>query len=259
MRIIQHTIKQGSNDIPLTTEFVNRVEFETNAVSYTLTFLKHGRHSISTSVTSQLKPINPSIFIACRDGLTHLTIESTCSGVLSLYLENRHERTEKDDTMSEIAKIRQAARDKHYEKYFNNGVFTYSILKDFKYHNSDKDECQMFADTIEYDSKNIKEIYFFKTMSLITSITVTSSVETTCRLMSLDVEITSFPIQPGMHTYPLVIPNFAACFNNLELKFYEYVDCKINFFVLPYKYIKPIDIELPDYQARCRYGVMGRI
>jgi hypothetical protein len=286
MRIIQHAINQGSNDIPLTTEFINRVEFETNATTYTLTFSKHGRYSISSSVTiqfslrsvqstgevpsspcgssglsqNQSEPINPSIFIACRDGLTHLTVESTCCGVLSLYLENYCEYTEKDNTMSEIAKFRQAARDKHYQKYFNNGIFTYSILKDFKHHISDKDECQMFANTVKYDSENVKEIYLFKTMQLITSITVTSPVETRCALqVEPDHEITSLTIQPGTHTYPLVIPNFAACFNHLRLFFNDAVNCKINFFVLPHEYIRPIDIELPDYGARCMMGTMCRV
>lgn len=87
MRIIQHTIQQGVNNIPLTTEYVDRVEFETNESSYLLSFIKSGRgrdKPLKCIVTENNK-INESIFIACRDGLTHLSVDSSCSGVLTLY------------------------------------------------------------------------------------------------------------------------------------------------------------------------------
>lgn len=255
MRIIQHTIQPGSNDIiPLTTEYVDRVEFETNESAYSLSFSKMGREHAENYLETQTDKIDPSIFM-CGNGLTHLIITASCSGVLTLYFSEEQRNDEKNSTMSEIEQFKQRSRDKHYNRFLNNGVLTYSILKDFQYHISDKLFLSYFQSLIKHNFEQVSKIKLHSGISIVTSITVTSSKDTKCKLFNDSYpKITSFDIKTGTHTYPLVIPVYACLYGDLNLGFNDIVDCKINFFMLSVEYLRLLEISLPDYGATISRG-----
>lgn len=164
---------------------------------------------------------------------------------------------EKNITMSEIEQFKQRSRDKHYNRFLNNGVLTYSILKNFQYYISDKLYLSHFEGLIDNNFEQVSQIKLHGGISIVTSITVTSSKDTKCELFDSGYgKVTSFDIRSGIHTYPLVIPVYACCYNELYLGFNDIVDCKVNFFMLPREYLTLSNISLPDYNAYVTNGTI---
>lgn len=262
MRIISIPISPGDNNLLLVADPIEKIEFETNAKKYSLKFTKTNNFDNKQEVKLYIQgePFNSIWFSLLSDGLTNLTISSTCAGVFTLYYSSFQVQ---DPVLKEIATIKKDFEiDYYFTKYFtlieNGGyLLEYDRLKNFKYYR----DCitKTIASWATTCYQNVKTMSIPQALEYIYSVEITSEKDTFGTLSLYKDIIYNLDIKCGTHLYPLVILRRLAVYSQLILLFNDPVTIKYNFFNLPCdltKFLHTQKVYVEQYPVLIKDGLM---
>ena len=230
MRIKTLTIRKGDNninlgDISLYGGFIKKIEFETSDMEYTFIYQKRGRWNVGTRYRYESKQghIPTGEFELCRDGLIYLDLNSSCTGILTFYFDTYfRQRSEAEKFREEFD---QKSRTKYYSQFLDLNqdpvILEYEKLKKFNHHKTNKEMFEIFKKQSDKTFTDIdKKICINHGGDLVIEVEIDSREDCQVSVVSSDdIQLFTFEIKKGIHTYPLLLPLGAICYAKVELVF----------------------------------------